>query len=156
MPKDTKSPAAERLKALTEKKSAAFEEYLGRLPPGTSLNMADPYAASKKLRAAEVAKWPEESKKQLERLKRAAEAAKARKDAAEEKKVMDELSALMASAPLGTELGPPREGTFRTDYERITDVPYEEVVGRARKSRKSKKGKKGGKKTRKGGKTRRH
>lgn len=161
MPKAPSEPlgALKRLAESKAKQSAMYGiERLG-LPDAegrqTILGM-DPYAAVKKLRASETKKWPAEIEKQIERLKKQAEVAKAKKDSAAEKKVMDELSALMAAAPLGSDLGPPRDPSFRSDYERITNVPYEETIGRARKSRKSKKGKKGGKKTRKGGKSRRH
>jgi hypothetical protein len=111
----------------------------------------DPYNKS---RTRYQAAKPGEVEKQIALLQKQAAIAKAKKDTAAEKKVMDELSALMASAPMGAELGPPRDPSFRADYERITNVPYEETIGRARKSRKGKK--KGGKKTRKGGKSRRH
>lgn len=159
MPKDTKAPGAlKRLAEAQAKQSAMYGiERLGLDTEGrqTILGM-DPYAQTKKLRSSETKKWSADVQKQIALLQKQAAVAKEKKDAAAEKKVMDELSALIAAAPLGEDLGPVREGTFRADYERITNVPYEETIGRARKSRKGKKGKKGGKKTRKASKTRRH
>lgn len=158
MPKDTKPLGAlKRLAEAQAKQSAKYGiERLGLDTEGRQTIMGmDPYAPPKKLRDSELKKWSADVQKQMTLLQKRAEVAKAKKDTAEEKKVMDELAALMASAPLGSEEGPSTsEDRFRPTYERITNVPYEEVEGRGRrrKSRKSKKSKK----TRKGGKTRRH
>lgn len=157
MPKDTKPLGA--LKRLAEAQAKQGMMYgiqkLGLDTEGrqTILGM-DPFNKSRT--RAQVAK-PGEVEKQIALLQKRAAVAKAKKDAAEEKKVFDELAELMAKAPLGSDEGPSTsEDRFRPTYERITNIPYEEVEGRGRKSRKSKKSKKGGKKTRKGGKTRRH
>lgn len=163
MPKDVKVPGAvARLAEANAKLGMKYGIQRLGLPDAegrqTILGM-DPFNKPRKMRPmsdAQIEKERKDVQEQIKRLERQAEIARQKKDAAAEKKVMDELSALMAAAPLGEDLGPVREGTFREDYERITNVPYEETIGRARKSRKSKKGKKGGKKTRKGGKTRRH
>lgn len=161
MPKDTKPLGALKRLAETQAKQGMMYgiQKLGLDTEGrqTILGM-DPYAPPKKLRESETKKWSADVQKQLDLLQKRAAVAKAKKDAAEEKKVMDELAALMAAAPLGSEMGPSTsESRFAPTYERITNIPYEDAIsGQGRRKSRKGKGKKGGKKTRKGGKTRRH
>ena len=166
MPKDVKPSAAkERVKASLEAKKAKFEEYIGRLPEGTSLAMLDPYAKSRPQRPkSETALAAERAdvQRQMERNQRLREVEAAQKQRRADEKTFGDLATGVAGiSGLGsTELGPPiGEDRFRDTVEKTTGKPYEEVLrgeGRKRKSRKSKKSKKGGRKTRKSGKSRRH
>ena len=166
MPKDVKPSAAkERVKASLEAKKAKFEEYIGRLPEGTSLAMVDPYAKSRAPRPkseAALAAQRADVQRQMERNQRLREVEAAQKQRREDEKTFGSLATGVAGiSGLGsTEFGPPiGEDRFRDWYAEATKKPLEEVIsgqGRKRKSRKSKKGKTGGKKTRKSGKSRRH
>lgn len=171
MPKDVKVPGAvARLAEASAKMGMKYGVQRLGLPDAegrqTILGM-DPFNKSRSSRPMSEAAFQKQSKEvqeQIKRLERQAEVARQKKDAATEKKAIDEISALMAAAPLGAELGPTRPGTFRAMAEEA-DIDYLDAIraaqnqpplGRARKSRKSKKSKKGGRKTRKAGKTRRH